>query len=185
MSSIGTAAIPAHWDTAWLDQRIRALAGVTFTVSFAETEAGYSVRYHGSNVAKFSEIVEGYPTDYLPTLRKRAIAKIVETRRAKVKVLRFGGMTLEMDPGTETRIAGAALYLQLAPDVQSLNWDASGEGDFVELSRDQVFALALAAGGHVQGVFDRAKALTDGVMAATSTEDAVFGQIETGWPGDA
>jgi hypothetical protein len=176
-STVSEHVIPANWDAMFLTTLITGISGMSVRVNEDGTR---TIQVTDADFSKVLDAIEAYPTAYLPKAQEIAVARIVEIRREIVKTLHFGGMTLPMDYTTEARITGAVVYLQLDPTVTEINWDR-GEGDFVTLTREQMLGLGLAAGRLVQGVFNKAKDLTDRVRAATSSDDPVFTDIEGDW----
>lgn len=176
MTSIVTHNIPNSWDRAFFSKLVPSRSS-----GWDKGETETVLRFTGVSLESVIAAHEEYKTAYLPTLQSVAIKEIARIRKEKVKTVTFGPMALEVDYITESRVTGAVVFLQLAPDVTEVNWDM-GEGNFITMSRETVFALGYTLGAHVQGVFNRAKVLTDAVNAAATTDDLVFGELESGWP---
>jgi hypothetical protein len=176
--------VPKGADCHWIMRR--ATGGKPYDLKTEEQEDGtilmtYDAFYDAAVKAERS----GYAVNYLEVARPRAIARIAAIGKEKARRnFSFGGRKIELDDKTEARLTGLAVWLSHRPLVLEVRWDRTGAGDFIALPRDIGLAMGLAAGDHLQACFDRRATLTERVNTAASIEDAVFAEIETGWPGD-
>ncbi|VVO44296.1 DUF4376 domain-containing protein [Pseudomonas fluorescens] len=104
-------------------------------------------------------------------------AERIATRRwsAETSGTTFGGMAIDTDDRSKLLINGAALRADRSADYV-LRWKTS-QG-FVDLTAEQVLAVADAVSEHVQLCFDREDALLGAVAEGSIT--AVM--LEEGWP---
>jgi len=181
--------VPEGTDYHWLMNR--ATKGKPHDLS-AEPQADGSILliYDRSYDLRVKAERDGYAANYLEVLRPRALKRIGEAGREKAlnnfAIPTPGGpMPMLLDFTTECRLDALCRYLDRNSTVAEVHWDKTGEGDFVTFSREQGYGMFDLASGHIQGCFTRRKSLTDRVNAAASIDDPVFGEIETGWPGDA
>ena len=86
-----------------------------------------------------------------------------------------GGMPIATDDRSKLLINGAALRANRSSDYV-LRWKTSD--GFVDLTADQVLAVADAVSEHVQACFDREDVLTDAVATGMMTTE----MLEEGWP---
>ncbi|WP_052750459.1 DUF4376 domain-containing protein [Pseudomonas putida] len=85
------------------------------------------------------------------------------------------GLTVNTERDSQSLLTGAAFAASLDPDYR-IKWKtASG---FVELTGDQVIALATAVRAHVQACFDREAELLSAVADGSITAE----MLEEGWP---
>ncbi|WP_395589415.1 DUF4376 domain-containing protein [Pseudomonas sp. TR47] len=85
------------------------------------------------------------------------------------------GLTVNTERDSQSLLTGAAFAASLDPDYR-IKWKtASG---FVELTGDQVIALATAVRAHVQACFDREAELLSAVADGSITVE----MLEQGWP---
>ncbi len=102
---------------------------------------------------------------------------MIAARRWQIEVagIAVGGLTIATDDRSKLLINGAALEALLDPSYV-MQWKTPD--GFVDLSADQVLAVARAVRAHVQSCFDReAELLTQ--LAAGTFEAAT---LEAGWP---
>lgn len=95
--------------------------------------------------------------------------------QAEIGGIELSGMPIETDDRSKLLINGAALRANRSADYV-LRWKTS-EG-FVDLTADQVLAVADAVSEHVQECFDREDALLAAVADGSITAD----KLEEGWP---
>ncbi|VVN64604.1 DUF4376 domain-containing protein [Pseudomonas fluorescens] len=104
-------------------------------------------------------------------------AERIATRRwiAETSGTTFGGMAIDTDDRSKLLINGAALRADRSADYV-LRWKTS-QG-FVDLTAEQVLAVADAVSEHVQLCFDREDALLGSVAEGSITAE----MLEEGWP---
>lgn len=104
---------------------------------------------------------------------------MIEARRWQIEVggIALGGLTIATDDRSKLLINGAALEALMSPQYV-MQWKTPD--GFVDLSADQVLAVARAVRAHVQSCFDReAELLT--LLAAGRFEAAM---LDAGWPAE-
>jgi hypothetical protein len=104
-------------------------------------------------------------------------AALIAARRydAEVAGTVVGGMPIATDDRSKLLINGAALRANRSSDYV-LRWKTSD--GFVDLTADQVLAVADAVSEHVQACFDREDALLAAVADGTINAE----MLEEGWP---
>lgn len=174
--------VPTGWDAAFILQRLEA-AGVNnhygYEIDQATAELRFAVLLDDAD--KLLAVIDSYQTEYLTVLRPRLKEQVSTLRKEKIKTFTFGGMTLELDAITESRIQGACLGLMLDLDKQSVRWDVGGL-TFIDIPRDMMLALGKAAFNYVQACFDRSAVLGAALDAATTADEAMAIDLEAGWP---
>lgn len=85
------------------------------------------------------------------------------------------GLTVNTERDSQSLLTGAAFAASLDPGYR-IKWK-TGSG-FVELTGEQVIALASAVRAHVQACFDREAELLGAVVAGSITVE----MLEQGWP---
>lgn len=85
------------------------------------------------------------------------------------------GMAIDTDDRSKLLINGAALEAMIDP-AYVMNWKTPH--GFMQLTAEQVIAVARAVRSHVQACFDREGELLDAIEAGTYTE----AMLEEGWP---
>ncbi|WP_280377965.1 DUF4376 domain-containing protein [Pseudomonas sp. BN515] len=114
--------------------------------------------------------------DPLADERDRSASRIAARRyMAEVGGISVNSMRINTDDRSKLLINGAAVEAMLDPGYV-LRWKA--EDGFVDLTAQQVIAVARAVRAHVQACFDREAALLAELAAGTFTEDL----LEEGWP---
>ena len=104
-------------------------------------------------------------------------AALIAARRyvAEVAGTIVGGMPIDTDDRSKLLINGAALRANRSSDYV-LRWKTSG--GFVDLTSDQVLAVADAVSEHVQACFDR----EDVLLGAVTDGSITAGMLAEGWP---
>jgi len=104
-------------------------------------------------------------------------AALIAARRydAEVAGTIVGGMPIATDDRSKLLINGAALRANRSSDYV-LRWKTSD--GFVDLTADQVLAVADAVSEHVQACFDR----EDALLAAVADSSITVDMLEEGWP---
>lgn len=87
----------------------------------------------------------------------------------------ISGMPLDTGRDSQALITGAALAAMLDPEY-SVQWKT--QGGFVDLTAEQIIAVASAVRAHVQACFDREAELLEALEAGTFTPE----MLEDGWP---
>lgn len=102
--------------------------------------------------------------------------RIAERRyQAETAGITVNGMALPTDRDSQALVTGAALAAVIDPNY-TCQWKTA-EG-FVDMSAQQIIALASAMRAHVQACFDREAALLAAVDAGTYSGE----QLDQGWP---
>lgn len=123
--------------------------------------------------------LDGALAGYDPAEAERAkMAALIAERRyaAEVSGINLNGAPIDTSRDSQGLIAGAALAAVIDPQY-SVRWKAAN-GQFVELTGQQVIGVASSVRGHVQACFDREAALLAELDAGTFTET----MLEEGWP---
>lgn len=118
---------------------------------------------------KFSRPATPEPAlDWLPLIAARRY-------EAEVSGITLGGIPVATDDRSKLLINGAALRA-IRETGYTLRWK-TGEG-FIDLSAEQVLAMADAVADHVQACFDREAELQAAVADGSITAE----MLEQGWP---
>ena len=115
------------------------------------------------------------PPVYVPTAADCRAAVAAERYKHETAGIMAGGMSIDTDDRSKLLINGAALEAMIDP-AYVMNWKTPN--GFVQLSAEQVIAVARAVRAHVQACFDREGELLDAIAAGTYTE----AMLEEGWP---
>jgi hypothetical protein len=109
--------------------------------------------------------------------RRTLTAQQIAERRwqAEVAGIDVGGMHIDTGRDSQALIAGATVQAMLDPNY-SLRWKTVA--GFVDLTAEQIIAVATAARGHVQACFNREAELLDALAAGTFTPE----MLDQGWP---
>ncbi|WP_278400412.1 DUF4376 domain-containing protein [Stutzerimonas kunmingensis] len=108
--------------------------------------------------------------------RQRLIQQIADRRwQAEVAGIDVGGMHIDTGRDSQALITGATVQAMLDPNY-SLRWKTVA--GFVDLTAEQIIAVATAARGHVQACFNREAELLDALSAGTFSPE----MLEQGWP---
>lgn len=140
----------------------------------------------GVPASQFSEAIP--PAEILPFQRFAALDEAKVARLGELAHRRwlaeqnfsFGGVSLALDDGTQRRIGGAIQYLQLSEET-SVRWQVA-RGVFATFSAEQMAALGVAAGAHVQACFANVETLAGLIEAAETIADVEAVDLEQGWP---
>lgn len=105
------------------------------------------------------------------------IPALIAARRyqAETSGITVNGMDVPTDRDSQAMVTGAALASVIDPNY-TCQWKTA-EG-FVDLTAQQIIALASAMRAHVQSCFDREAALLAALGAGTYTDE----QLDQGWP---
>lgn len=105
------------------------------------------------------------------------MAQIIAARRYEAEIggITLSGIAIATDDRSKLLINGAALEAVIDP-AYTMQWKA-GDG-FVDLTGDQVIAIARAVRSHVQACFNRESELLSELDAGTFTD----AMLEQGWP---
>lgn len=95
--------------------------------------------------------------------------------QAEVAGIDVGGMHIDTGRDSQALITGATVQAMLDPNY-SLRWKTVA--GFVDLTAEQIIAVATAARAHVQACFNREAELLDALEAGTFTPD----MLDQGWP---
>ncbi|MCQ9423489.1 DUF4376 domain-containing protein [Pseudomonas sp. LJDD11] len=121
--------------------------------------------------------LSSYPVPVLPEPPVPDWPALIAARRyqAETAGITFEGMAVATDDRSQTLITGAALQALIDPEY-SLQWKtATG---FVQLTGQQILALASTVRAHVQACFDREAELQAAVAEGSITTEL----LEQGWP---
>ncbi|HCK4503016.1 TPA: DUF4376 domain-containing protein [Pseudomonas aeruginosa] len=113
----------------------------------------------------------------------QAPAQVVDPRaliaarryQAETAGITVNGMPLDTGRDSQALVTGAALAGVIDP-TYACQWKTAG--GFVDMSAEQIIALASAMRAHVQACFDREAALLAALEAGTYTAE----QLDQGWP---
>lgn len=172
--------IPGNYDPAF----IFAKAGVANHYGYDEQEdRTYKLGYRVEDGEAVVAAIESFPVDYLEVALPLKLAEISAERDVRIRNFSFNGFHIELDDETKANLTGAALGLMRNTSVESLDWSLGG-GQFLNLPRDFVFALADAAFMHVQNTFTAHKMLCSMAEAAMNIEalTAINVTSDTYWP---
>jgi hypothetical protein len=149
--------------------------------SDGSTEIMYRNADGSGNFTRVSEAIENYAVDYLNIALARKIQQITAVRNERIHAFTFGGITIVLDLETKANIVGAVSGLERNPSVAGLDWSL-GDGNFIFLPRDMVFAMADTAFNYVESCFTKAKDLVAECKAASNINDLDAIDIESDWP---
>lgn len=109
--------------------------------------------------------------------RRAEMAQQIADRRwqAEVAGIDVGGMHIDTGRDSQALITGATVQAMLDPNY-SLRWKTVA--GFVDLTAEQIIAVATAARGHVQACFNREAELLDALAAGTFAPE----MLDQGWP---
>jgi len=109
--------------------------------------------------------------------QRTGLVQQIANRRwqAEVAGIDVGGMHIDTGRDSQALITGATVQAMLDPSY-ALRWKTPD--GFVDLTAEQIIAVANAARGHVQACFNREAELLDALDAGTFTPD----MLEQGWP---
>jgi len=96
---------------------------------------------------------------------------------AEVGGIVLNGMQIDTDRASQSMLTSAYNFLRIKPDGSTIQFKAAS--GFVTLTFQQVSAIALAVGGHVQACFAHEAELSALIDIA---EDPAAVDIDTGWP---
>lgn len=116
----------------------------------------------------------------LEAAKEGRLAELAHRRWLAEHDFSFGGTPLVLDDGTQRRIGAAVQYLALSEATQ-VRWQVS-RGVFATFTAEQVQALAVAAGAHVQACFANVETLAGLIEAAVSIAAVEAVDLEQGWP---
>lgn len=122
--------------------------------------------------------VEPIPLDEVKAARK-AVATDLRWQKETAGIL-IAGMLVATDDRSKTLILGKRAQAQSNP-AMVFRWKAAS-GDWVDLTGDQIIAIADAVADHVQACFDREGDLHDLIDAAETAEAVLAVDIAAGWP---
>ncbi|WOD12783.1 DUF4376 domain-containing protein [Pseudomonas sp. NyZ704] len=104
---------------------------------------------------------------------RKAVA--AERYKRETAGITMQGMQIDTGRDSQALITGATVQAMLDP-AYALRWKTPA--GFVELTAEQIIAVASAARAHVQACFDREADLLDEITAGTFTE----AMLQEGWP---
>ncbi len=120
----------------------------------------------------------------LPTFEETKHNKLVELENLRwlkeTGGTTFNGWQLATDPVSQTKYVGAVVSVQINPN-SIIKWKMSN-GEFVELSAEDVTSMAMAVRAHIQACFDKEAELQLSISSATNKEELDAIDITTGWP---
>lgn len=112
---------------------------------------------------------------------KVAMHDMLSERRWKAEhEFSFNGVPITLDDSTQRRISGAIQYVNLS-GTPSVRWQVA-RGTFIDLSSDDLRALGVAAGAHVQACFANAETLSGLIEAAQTENELLAIDLNEGWP---
>lgn len=157
-----------------------------------QADGTIALAYDRSYQTEVTAARDSYPVDYLPTAREVALKRIPELRWQKMQFMPYddGGVVVRPTwaaAAVPMVTAKKAVFDHLVAAGLNLNPSARiklGPSWFKTFDKVTLGEFGLLLNNHVQGCFDREDALVARVLAATGADDPVFGEIETGWPGE-
>lgn len=176
---MSTINIPADWDVNYIVEK----AGLTFGYGVGPAKDGViTLNFYGGDYDAALRAVEEYPTAYADKARPGKLREISDERDRRIKNFQYGPFTIDLDGEAKRDLADAALGLMRNEDVLAIDWSL-GNGEFIELERDTLLALADAAFMHVQTTFAAHRQLAERVKAAADvTElDAIDVADDANW----
>lgn len=123
------------------------------------------------------EIAE--PTPPPPPTEADLIAYAADARwRKETGGITVGGVPIATDRESQAMLTGAHAYVQANPTA-TIKWKS--EAGFVELTAEQITALALAVGAHVQACFAKEAEVVGSIGSYPTKEsiDAAFVAVQT------
>lgn len=136
-----------------------------------EVDYGWTVS-GGSLVPPPPLLLEEVKTDKLLALAAKRWA--VETGGILIN-----GAKIHTDIDTQTKISGALQLVNRVPETL-IDWKAAT--GWIQLSKEDVEAIADRVGQHIQACFSRERSLTEAIMNAGNAEDVEAIDINSGWP---
>lgn len=114
-----------------------------------------------------------------PAKTTEEIQQDIASRRYDEETAGIDLMGIHIDTGRDSQalITGATVQAMLDPNY-SLRWKTVA--GFVDLTAEQIIAVATAARGHVQACFNREAELLEALEAGTFTPE----MLEEGWPNE-
>lgn len=136
--------------------------------------------YIGGGFQPRAAVARGKPARALADAKAERYAALSDRRWRAERAFSFGGVTIDLDEGTQARL-DAAINGMSRYGVAAVEWQVS-RGVFVEFTLEQLSALGQAAFAHVQACFANAKALSLLIEAAETATAADGVDLERGWP---
>lgn len=143
------------------------------TVAPPELKKGEFAQWNGQEWSKLSS----YPVPVLPEPAEPDWPALIAARRyqAETAGITVNDMAVATDDRSQALITGAALQALIDPEY-SLQWKTAA--GFVQLTGQQILALASTVRAHVQACFDREAELQAAVADGSITAEL----LEQGWP---
>ena len=170
--------LPKSYDIEYIIEQ----AGVVNHYGFEEREDGIHFKYRLDDYDAIQNELDVYPTKYLAIALPKRIDELIELKKQKVLGFTFGGMPIVLDETTLTNISGCVLGLERNP-VDGIDWHL-GQGVYIFIPREQMFAIADSAFLHVQGCFSRQKRLMNDLREAKDIFELDDIDLNTDWPTD-
>ena len=117
------------------------------------------------------------PPIHVPTDDDHRAAVAARRYLAEVAGITVDGMAIDTGRDSQALITGAALAAMLDP-AYACRWKTPA--GFVELTAEQIIAVAQAVRAHVQAAFDREAELLGAIVNGTYTA----AMLEEGWPNE-
>lgn len=163
-----------YWIVAGDDTKVWSSASAGFITATNPTYVAWAaLGNRASRIASLDELRDVFAAQYPGgMLDAYAAAQRYAIETAGLDV---GGATIDTSRDSQSMIANAYAYTQ-ASGATSVTYKASS--GWVTMSADQIKAVALAVGAHVQALFVKEKTIDDAITAGTITTrsavDAAF-----------
>lgn len=118
------------------------------------------------------------PPVYEPTPDDHRAVVAARRYQAETAGITVDSMTIDTGRDSQALITGAALAAMLDP-AYTCSWKT--QAGFIELTAEQIIALAQAVRAHVQACFDREADLLEALASGTFTD----AMLEEGWPNES
>jgi hypothetical protein len=131
--------------------------------------------------------VEDRPADALAAeladLRRRRLADLAAIRWDRMQTMLVDGQAMPADDITIGRCTAAEAYARnKGLDLEEpRNWKVA-DGVWTTLTTTAIVAYGLAIGDHMQGCYDRERALTEQLLAAPDKPALLEVDLAAGWP---
>lgn len=143
---------------------------------------------YGKDIVDYKvEEIDGTPT-LVPIMVDADLDSVKADRKALLADIRwqkevggfvFNGFTFASDDRAQLKYVGILMAAQIDPNY-SVNFKTN-DGTFVLLDRMGAIGLAMAARTHVQSCFDKEDNLKSQIDAASSVDEVIAIDIESGW----
>lgn len=161
------------------DQAAAALKTLSSDIVSTCVFTGDGIDVDQANYAAVNAAVSALPADFEAQQQKAALKAYAAAKRWAVETagITVDGATIATDRDSQNMISGAYAYVTASKATEVEFKAVSG---WITLTADQITAIALAVGAHVQGCFATEKAVDAEIDAGTITDAA--GVDGASWP---